>query len=92
MNDFGGRLRSRSKSPINDRSLENLSSTRVSQVGLNFPVLHFFETGENVLHLIDVKGDPVASAIHLGNFKVPTFHASILSQKTGSIFISGGNI
>lgn len=45
-----------------------------------------------MLHLIDLKGDPISSSIPLGKFKVPTFHASILSQKTGSIFISGGNI
>lgn len=91
-NDFGSRLRSRSKSPINDRSLENTSSTRVNQSVLNYPVLHYFETGENALHLIDLKGEPILSSVNLGNYKVPTFHASILSQKTGSIFISGGNI
>lgn len=92
VNDFSSRLRSRSKSPINDKSLDNLSSIRLNQSPLNFPVLHYFQTGENVLHLIDLKGQPIASSISLGKFRVPTFHASILSQKTGSIFISGGNI
>jgi hypothetical protein len=44
------------------------------------------------LHLIDLKGEPAKSTVQLGNFKVPAFHASLLSQKTGSIFIAGGNI
>ena len=40
----------------------------------------------------DLKGEPRKSCVELGSFKVPAFHASLISQKTGSIFISGGNI
>lgn len=40
--EMGSRLRSRSRSPINDRTLESAFTKKGTQTNVNYPVLHYF--------------------------------------------------